>query len=823
MKKYSSIFILFLPFIVEAQCLSDDFKDFISTDPNHAVNPKRPLLKNTFDWRKRLWQVYHDEDQVGIFEQNDKPVNIANPFYSENEVLAMINFMYLASWKSGKPEYLDFHPEDGWELLYKHNGITIDGQTDPLFYRVGPLFMLYNRYTAKVRILAALTTGQPRYFLTTIEFRSIANLSISGLFGKYSGTMNALDRASTTAKVSQLSAGVRRYNFFISEFNLNYDPCICQTKTELEVSFGKVDLATLNGQSKLLGDSRNDSRNAPIYGRDFLIGFQEYNSAVGNGLVNYRNVASLLRQYETSNPSLANQNFRLAVENALSQKGRGLENLLAKPASKLPVNALTGTEIKTDTSEWTLRKSFGTLGKNAQQISIMLKPSQPIISSISFTEDKFSLFAQMRVLDAGGNEFIVVPGSVSSNTTHERFYPLYNEALGVFALLETPQVKYYSKVNSEVEVVVRARVAPKIEVDRLFQLDKNSIKYYFNPAAEVNLAKTKIYAALIINSNNCSAQNFTRYLNPISDTTFMTDFYPIAVLTQIAGYILGRPHLSCVPNSAALRFQIFYEFKPNRYGKVIKHYEVLNFAADLVNTDAKLRTSLPPQLPKNITIYGLSSSTLRTSSGNFNMTESLTLKALNNITISGGLRGLSASANLNLAAGNAIIVNNNVEIGKHVTLKSDSFDNVYGIAKSLPVSADYVKTFCSSSRYKANRFANAGFARINRESEAGKARKLSSSGGQVGEVSSSRQRKVSKVKLYPNPTTGLIHLALDFRAAQDVHIIVYSVSGFKVYEVKLTNVETTIYDLDLSGQASGLYLVSIIGTEDKFQEQVWVD
>ena len=85
------------------------------------------------------------------------------------------------------------------------------------------------------------------------------------------------------------------------------------------------------------------------------------------------------------------------------------------------------------------------------------------------------------------------------------------------------------------------------------------------------------------------------------------------------------------------------------------------------------------------------------------------------------------------------------------------------------------------------------------------------------------RRLNSKVNIYPNPSTGLIHIALDFVVAQDVEIVVHSALGVQVYEVSLQNVKEVIHDLDLRGQVSGMYLVGIIGTQDRFREQVWIE
>ena len=152
----------------------------------------------------------------------------------------------------------------------------------------------------------------------------------------------------------------------------------------------------------------------------------------------------------------------------------------------------------------------------------------------------------------------------------------------------------------------------------------------------------------------------------------------------------------------SLRLQIFYEFKPNRQGKIVRHHEILDFAAQQDRSYSK-----PPvqSIPGNITIYGTRKkyrwftylgNFLHTSVGDFNMNQNIILKASYKITINGNLQGFSK--NLNLIAGNSVIVNNNVTIGNNVTLETDNSIN----GNIYPVSPAYVKSFCASSqRYKA--------------------------------------------------------------------------------------------------------------------------
>ncbi len=71
------------------------------------------------------------------------------------------------------------------------------------------------------------------------------------------------------------------------------------------------------------------------------------------------------------------------------------------------------------------------------------------------------------------------------------------------------------------------------------------------------------------------------------------------------------------------------------------------------------------------------------------------------------------------------------------------------------------------------------------------------------------QISATNVVIYPNPTTGLVHLTGgDFSNAYDVNIRVYDVIGNRIFHKNYTNlVDETI---DISCQSSGLYFIEVV-------------
>ena len=66
------------------------------------------------------------------------------------------------------------------------------------------------------------------------------------------------------------------------------------------------------------------------------------------------------------------------------------------------------------------------------------------------------------------------------------------------------------------------------------------------------------------------------------------------------------------------------------------------------------------------------------------------------------------------------------------------------------------------------------------------------------------------VKLYPNPTRGILHLNLDENGSNQVSVRITNIIGKVLYENKLLNNPGEV-ELDLSGYDNGIYFVKVIG------------
>jgi len=144
-----------LQFNSKSQCISIDpgspaCNDIISTNPDEPINTERPEMKNLFDWRSSTLIVYHPND---FADANGNPSVETNPFFTDDDNLSNINFSIFPASDFLNPEVLDFHVEDGWELIHKGNGFKVN-EIDLLFTvlnRNGPYFIQQiHRYVKNV-------------------------------------------------------------------------------------------------------------------------------------------------------------------------------------------------------------------------------------------------------------------------------------------------------------------------------------------------------------------------------------------------------------------------------------------------------------------------------------------------------------------------------------------------------------------------------------------------------------------------------------------------------------------------------------------------
>ncbi len=318
-----SLILFLISFAKAEDCINDDdtqpcCNGIISTDPRddpqgnpYASNPGRSEMINHFNWMSESFNVYHP----GYYGSLGNPEELTNPFFTSAEYLRYINFyQFIPIDYLENRDKLNFYPEDGWELIHKHNGYALNESdfVSTMDNRDGPYYILYNKYTGVLRFIAALRNSISSDIIQTeikyhIPEPNPNDLKCSALFNHYKNIASPLDQETTTIGISASSSAPYDGNFWASDFKMAYDPCICHNRSLLYFKFYSIDTADLQLSGRLLGTSvpLDNSGNSPeLYNRDFLTSVLTNGFDPQSGMLIYRNIDDLVEKYKTPELSI---------------------------------------------------------------------------------------------------------------------------------------------------------------------------------------------------------------------------------------------------------------------------------------------------------------------------------------------------------------------------------------------------------------------------------------------------------------------------------------------------------------------------------------
>ncbi|MDN5213273.1 T9SS type A sorting domain-containing protein [Fulvivirgaceae bacterium BMA12] len=768
----------------------------ISTDPDDPSNSERPEMLNHFDWRTSTFSVYHPNE----YGSNGNPLTMTNPFYTIDEYLGHLNY-YNFSFADRIPDNLDFKPEDGWELIHKGNGYALN-EVDFLATeenRIGPYFILYNRYTGTLRTFAAFDNiGANDVMLTIIELKASSpqnpNLEYSGLLARYEDVINPLDEETEVPKVVQGSNATIGGKFFSADFKVNYDPCTCNNTSYLNFKFKTKNTGNIQLNGRLIGTNvpLDGSGNSPLLnGRDFLNAVYMDGFDVKGGMLTYNNIDKLVELYETPETPLFQELAIASLKAIMKGAAKPLDKIFDKVASKFLTQKIGGTEILGITLDDTLKVGFGAIGAATKQLSTKLF-SEDKIPNIGFIEAEMSLSGEVRheISLGSGDVEIALPGSFGTENpliTPNRYYPAYNEVLGLFSVLEKPVVLRDHNVVATPRGGGPNGGGFEYDIDSYYQFSPSDFKFYFNPAAEVNIDKTRIYAALVIkidnpNSNLLSVNHLNEIQSEGTIKTYITDFYPVESLQKLIPHFYTN---STTPDivDINLRLQIFYEFLPNKYGKVNHYYEILTYPMEVVSVTDLINAGSLTELPNTATVSGT------------HYASNTTIRAVDEIIVNGNVT-TAPGVTVEFISGDKITLNPGANLSPNMILKT-GLPNVYGDEKLSPVSANYVENFCSSSgAYLANNLSPA--------------LRTASWSDLSNETLNSEKGKY--LNMFPNPVEdGNLQMKFYLEEGNLTKIDILNLQGQVVHTVLNERLDEGNYELqiELPTLAGGIYILKL--------------
>ncbi|MDX1651086.1 MAG: T9SS type A sorting domain-containing protein [Brumimicrobium sp.] len=451
--------------------------------------------------------------------------------------------------ENGQGGFLPSH-QNGWELIAVNLGFFPDGSpyTDVpgasnKHPRI-PYVILYHRYLEKIRVFANIgDEWAANNAYDAVRIRLTLNgenkYEKNGLFRMHQGYDQALDQTTDMVSVGAIAEAPNdKQRWFSADFTVSHDPCVCNFASAINLDFElvkNIDLK-LYGRQISMEEPIVDA-NGNLVNQDFFSGFSvdQFDSEVNEGgFIMYKKMEDLFDDYisrmEDYQAELAivqqyneqiDKNLAIVkwVKHALdvgitaatggSPISVALTNSLLQHASGVVGTNVTASELS-ERWEKVFKAAEGILGK---EISTFVNnnfkkkdpPTIPEKPTVTLSEMYFK--GRLTQVDPKPGPTIYTPGTYGNSITEDlpdqHYYPVYNDPLGVFALLKSPKIKVSETLEYEgCELVVVPTgtgedyfVAEKYSRITQFKLNEK-LSYTFNNALDIK--KSSIQASIVI-------------------------------------------------------------------------------------------------------------------------------------------------------------------------------------------------------------------------------------------------------------------------------------------------------------------------------------
>ena len=466
----------------------------ISTDPGQPINPLRPDRRNMFfNWfapggtgpyANRLYSAYSLDPRTGQGVAYDQYTPYQQP--DNAKISALLGAGDL--------------PANGWELLAYNLGYTEKGQPRPggadLLYVV-----LYHRFTGIMRVFA--TEANPvRSYTThfiTLRFASGTGLAFkSGLLNRVAAPATALLDA--PAGVAAVLHGVGTHlnyggKWFFADFPLDYDPCTCLFRSELEVAIGGLD-PRIPSSGLIMPGLPSINVAGPVSGVvSSPYGADEVNLS-GSPILGYAGQvpgAFLTTGYSSTSVAGQQRNSRVWLQARTHDAALAvaLDSAAWYWFKARDADASTGSRRflspgflqNPRTERLTNGLDFLTIGGLSTNLPGPGVAQVPQPSAFSQTGSRLRGYSTPNV--SLGTIRLATPGAIAAPDSSR--YPYYNEVLGVLSLLRRPVVERSVEPIRDVAGQPHLRYRFRLPAD---------LEYALNPAA--GLEVTDFRAALVV-------------------------------------------------------------------------------------------------------------------------------------------------------------------------------------------------------------------------------------------------------------------------------------------------------------------------------------
>ncbi len=530
----------------------------ISTDPNNPINldTPSPLFLNHFNWFNNNGLFLTPYPLNDMFSYSPNQLLMNHPFSSDNsgyENLTNVNL-----------DKLDMYYADGWELISVNLGAYPDGtvltEMQPIqqsAYGQIPYIILYNKKRALLRLFANSLTGIVSGFDHVVVHLKFANQQkLSGLLMPNSDYSTALDQGTVTTGIATVIKHPNNSTaWFYADFQVGYDPCTCLFESDIKIEFEFVNTLILNMVSNevsteiaLIDEQGNSNIN-----EDFLASVQYNAGFEGAGLLVYNNLEGLVDDYiakleavQAYNESVdQNANivkrkttilkiFKFVIIGGASAITGNLVPLVQESANDLIKSiGIQGQNIVIKKDD-TIKEVKKILGKEFDSFSQewidepQVKQPSPTVPTARFAESTFNGEINDNTIVGGPTLFNpgTYPDAQNNQAVTAHNYPVYNEILGLFALLESPVFSKYTHWNHDVtnswysgsfenseEGYFPAELDQDVASEKIVRFKLNSpLKLAYNPASGVNASQCTVQASLVMDFTSSGVSDYVQWV-----------------------------------------------------------------------------------------------------------------------------------------------------------------------------------------------------------------------------------------------------------------------------------------------------------------------
>lgn len=264
-----------------------------------------------WDWTQEWFTVYVKNQTNGTTTE----LEIQSPFQDVSTFQPNVVHLILS-------EVDEYSPEVGWELVYKQFGVPMDGTTMPLF-------VLYNRFTGKMRLFYYSSVALANYDQINLSLRNFSTGSVdhvSAALEHVNTPMRVIENYTDAEfvienpNIWQGNAGT----WIFADVPIAYDPCTCQYSSALlarNVATNEQQLEiTLEGSGSIEQVMENGQA---VPNADKAFNINNLGEGISKGSKAYKKFDGVVKDIDKSFANKINNNLTPEMISFLQSNGLG--------------------------------------------------------------------------------------------------------------------------------------------------------------------------------------------------------------------------------------------------------------------------------------------------------------------------------------------------------------------------------------------------------------------------------------------------------------------------------------------------------------------